>query len=319
MHIVVTGGAGFIGSNFISMLLKNSDLGFEIDELTIIDTLTYAGNLKNIEGPLTDSRVKFSRTNIADKKAIPEILKGVDVVVNFAAESHVDRSLEDAGVFIESNIQGVQVLLDACIQQGVKSFIQISTDEVYGTVESGSWTEESILNPRSPYSSSKASADLLALSYFYSFGLDVRITRCCNNYGPFQNTEKAIPKFITNLLINKKIPVYGDGSNIREWIHVSDHCRAIGLVINSGLPGNIYNIGSPEELSNIEMVRQILDYFDKDVDEIDWVADRKGHDKRYSLDTTKITQTLGFKNLTSFSMGLPETIKWYKANSEWWK
>jgi dTDP-glucose 4,6-dehydratase len=309
---LVTGGAGFIGSNFVARLISNGE------SVRVLDKLTYAGNLKNIQGFIDQGQLDFFHGDICDPVIVQEAMESVDVVVNFAAESHVDRSIDSSAEFVRTNVLGTENLLAHALVFNTKVFIQVSTDEVYGSIKDGSWSEESPLKPNSPYSASKAAADLLAFSYFKTHGLDIRITRCCNNYGPMQLPEKLIPSFITKLMKHEKVPLYGDGRNVREWIHVEDHCSAIELVINEGKPGEVYNIGSGLELENMELANLLLQVFNLESDFIRMVEDRKGHDYRYSVDSRKI-QNLGHKSKREFKEGLLETIVWYRNNTDYWK
>jgi len=312
MKILVTGGAGFIGSNFvIRMLGKNPDA-----HITVLDKLTYAGNLANLRDVEKNPRFVFVKGDICDKPTIEKCVKGCDVVVNFAAESHVDRSIEDATSFIRSNFSGVHQLLEACRKFDVPKFQQISTDEVYGSAASGSFDERSSLNPSNPYSASKAAADLLIKSYFATYGMRVVITRSTNNYGPRQHTEKLIPKMITNAMHGRKLPVYGDGKNVRDWVHVSDNCDGIELVMERGGLGEVYNIGGGNERTNIDIVRMILRELGKPESLVEFVKDRPGHDRRYSLDCTKIEE-LGWKPKIPLEEGIRQTVEWYRKN-EWW-
>jgi dTDP-glucose 4,6-dehydratase len=309
---LVTGGAGFIGSNFVERLISKGE------SVRVLDKLTYAGNLKSIQGFIDQGQLDFFHGDICDPVVVREAMDSVDVVVNFAAESHVDRSIESSAEFVKTNVLGTENLLAHALMLKTKVFIQISTDEVYGSIDNGSWKEDSPLKPNSPYSASKAAADLLAISYYKTHGLDIRITRCCNNYGPRQLPEKLIPSFITKLMKNEKVPLYGDGRNIREWIHVDDHCRAIDLVVEEGKPGEVYNIGSGLELENLELANLLLKFFNLESTYISLVEDRKGHDFRYSVDSLKI-QNLGYKSKQEFEKGLLETIDWYKNNTNFWK
>jgi dTDP-glucose 4,6-dehydratase len=313
LKILVTGGAGFIGSEFVRSLLQDKYVEFGLipTEVIVIDALTYAGNLENLEEISTDPRYEFVHGNITDFELMLEISKSCDLLVNFAAESHVDRSIENPSIFIETNVLGTYTVLEVAQRNGVKRVIQVSTDEVYGSIENGSWNEESTLKPNSPYSASKASADLLARSYYKTFGLDVVITRSCNNYGPFQHHEKLIPQLISRILRSKSLPIYGEGLNIREWIHVSDHARAIGLLAAKGISGDVYNIGSSEEFTNLEIANKLLSLVPESSSKIEFVKDRLGHDFRYSLNSTKI-EDLGFKLKNGFGKGIAETIDWYK-------
>ncbi|MFC1985307.1 dTDP-glucose 4,6-dehydratase [Chloroflexota bacterium] len=315
--LLVTGGAGFIGSNFIRyMLQKHPEY-----EVTNVDKLTYAGNLENLKDIENSHQYDFIKGDIADRELVDKIFhQGFDVVVNFAAESHVDRSILDSSPFISTNVQGVQVLLEGIKQKGIKLFIQVTTDEVYGSLGvTGKFTEESPLLPNNPYAASKAAADCLCRAYYHTYGLPIIITRCSNNYGPFQFPEKFIPLVTTNTMEGNEIPVYGDGLNIRDWIHVIDHCRALDLVIQQGKPGEIYNIGGNSEKANLEVVHHIMDIMGKPRSLITFVTDRLGHDRRYALDTTKINLELGWEPTIPFADGLKDTIKWYTDNQSWWR
>ena len=316
MRLLVTGGAGFIGSNFVRRILDGTFSG--ISHVTVLDKLTYAGTLKNLE-MLPENSFEFIRGDISDPGLVSDLVKKNDAIVNFAAESHVDRSITGARDFIETNILGVQNLLAAALTSEVKTFVQISTDEVYGTISKGSWDEDFPLLPNSPYSASKASADLICRSYNRTFGMDVRVTRCSNNYGPYQFPEKIIPLFITNLIEDKKVPLYGKGLNVRDWLHVDDHCQGIFAVLTAGKPGNIYNIGGGRELTNRELTDLILRKFSRDDSSIEYVADRLGHDLRYSVSHEKITGELGYQPKIKFEEGLEQTIEWYKNNESWWR
>ena len=316
MRLLVTGGAGFIGSNFVRRILDGTFSG--ISHVTVLDKLTYAGTLKNLE-MLPENSFEFIRGDISDPGLVSDLVIRNDAIVNFAAESHVDRSITGARDFIETNILGVQNLLAAALTNEVKTFVQISTDEVYGTISKGSWDEDFPLLPNSPYSASKASADLICRSYYRTFGMDVRVTRCSNNYGPYQFPEKIIPLFITNLIEDKKVPLYGKGLNVRDWLHVDDHCQGIFAVLTSGKPGNIYNIGGGRELTNRELTDLILRKFSRDESSIEYVADRLGHDLRYSVSHEKITREFGYQPNIKFEEGLEQTIEWYKNNESWWR
>ena len=316
MRLIVTGGAGFIGSNFVRRIVDGSLTG--IDHVTVLDKLTYAGTLTNLKMLPKDS-YEFIEGDIADSSLVDRITKRHDALVNFAAESHVDRSISGAKDFIETNVLGTQNLLDASLRNDLKTFVQVSTDEVYGTIAEGSWTEDFPLLPNSPYSASKASADLIVRSYHRTFGMDVRTTRCSNNYGPHQFPEKVIPLFVTNLIDNKKVPLYGQGLNVRDWLHVDDHCRGIHAVLTRGTPGNIYNIGGGRELTNRELTRIILKKMGYDETNIEQVPDRLGHDLRYSVNHNKITSELGYHPQVRFEEGIEETIDWYKKNESWWR
>ena len=315
MKLLVTGGAGFIGSNFVRSISDNA----KYEKITILDSLTYAGNFNNLNSISGSKKLVLIKGDICNLKIVSEVTKGIDVIINFAAESHVDRSISNPFQFLNTNVLGTQNLLDAALKNKVAKFIQVSTDEVYGSINEGSWTEDWPLSPNSPYSASKASADLLTLSYFKTFGLNVSITRCSNNYGPFQFPEKVIPLFVTNLLQKKKIPIYGTGNNIRDWIHVEDHCSGIEKVIDLGKPGHIYNFGGGNEITNFELTKMILDYFQFDLDKIDYIEDRKGHDYRYSVSFKKSLNELNWKPVKNFKDGLFETIEWYKKNTSWWE
>ena len=316
MRILVTGGAGFIGSNYVRRIIDGTFPGYSA--VTVLDKLSYAGNLENLANIDIDS-YKFIKGDICDSVLVGKLVKENDVIVNFAAESHVDRSIQDASNFITTNIQGVQNLLDAIKKFENRRFLQISTDEVYGSVKFDSADENYGLFPNSPYAASKASADLLVRSYFKTFGMDVVTTRSSNNYGQNQYPEKLIPLFITNLLEGKKIPVYGSGENIRDWIHVDDNCLAIHNVLVHGKSGEIYNIGGGNEISNLDLTYLILNAIGASSDSITYVADRLGHDYRYSVDSTKIRGELGVEPRIQFLNGLVETIQWYKNNEVWWR
>jgi dTDP-glucose 4,6-dehydratase len=318
MRVLVTGGAGFIGSNFVRMIAKGEFPG--ISGVKVLDKLTYAGVKSNLDLAADLSRYEFTQGDICDLLVVVELLMDVDAVVNFAAESHVDRSISSAADFVQTNIVGVYVLLDAIKASGRQiRFLQVSTDEVYGSIEEGSWTEESPLQPNSPYSASKASGELLASSYNRTHGTDVVITRCSNNYGTHHFPEKLIPLFITNLIEGKKVPVYGTGENVRDWLHVDDHCRGIYSVLINGRSGEVYNIGGGRELTNNEITELILNSMGADESAIEYVEDRKGHDLRYSVDWTKINRELGYEPQVEFDHGLVETIQWYQENEAWWK
>ena len=316
MRLLVTGGAGFIGSNFVRRIVNGTYSG--VSQLTVLDKLTYAGTLKNLEMLPADS-FEFIKGDIANPDLISDLTKRNDAIVNFAAESHVDRSITGARDFIETNVLGVQNLLAASLQNQVSVFVQVSTDEVYGSISEGSWSEEYPLLPNSPYSASKASADLICRSYNRTFGMDIRVTRCSNNYGPHQFPEKVIPLFVTNLIDNGKVPLYGNGQNVRDWLHVDDHCDGIYSVLSEGKSGNIYNIGGGRELTNRELTEIILRKFDRDESSIEYVTDRLGHDLRYSVSHEKISRELGYKPKINFEDGIEETIEWYKRNESWWR
>ncbi|MCL0103004.1 dTDP-glucose 4,6-dehydratase [Dehalococcoidia bacterium] len=317
MKILVTGGAGFIGSNFVCYILREHPDW----EVTNLDKLTYAGNLENLGDVEGNPGYHFVKGDITDRELVDKLLgQGFNVVVNFAAESHVDRSILDSSPFIRTNVQGTQVLLEGARQHKVKLFPQVSTDEVYGSLGApGKFTEESPLLPNSPYAASKAAADCLCRAYYHTYGLPVVITRCSNNYGPFQFPEKLIPLVITNALEGKEIPVYGDGLNVRDWIHVEDHCRALDVIIQQGKPGEIYNIGGNCEETNLELVHCILAIMAKPHSLITFVADRPGHDRRYALETSKIERELGWSPAILFGEGLRGTVQWYIQNQSWWQ
>jgi len=318
MRVLVTGGAGFIGSNFVRRSIEKKLPG--IDAIVVLDALTYAGIRENLDSVTGQSNLRFVEGDICDEKLVSSLLAEVDAVVNFAAESHVDRSINSAAEFVKTNVAGVQVLLDAIKASDRKiRFLQVSTDEVYGSIEDGSWDENWPLLPNSPYSASKAGGELLARAYHRTHGMDVVITRCSNNYGPYHFPEKLIPLFITNLLEGKKVPVYGNGKNVRDWLHVDDHCRGIHAALVNGKAGEVYNIGGGRELTNLEITNLILEAMGADESSIQYVEDRKGHDLRYSVDWTKINRELGYEPQVSFEDGLKETIEWYRNNRAWWE
>ena len=316
MRILVTGGAGFIGSNYVRRIADGTLGG--ISKITVLDKLTYAGTLANLSEVQSDS-YEFIEGDITDSELVRKLFKKHDLVVNFAAESHVDRSINGAKEFIVTNVLGTQTLLDEVRKSEVLTYLQVSTDEVYGSITEGSWPETDPLLPNSPYAASKASADLICRSYFETHGLDIRITRCSNNYGRNQFPEKVIPLFITNLIEGKKVPVYGTGMNVRDWLHVDDHCRGIHLALTKGVAGEIYNIGGGTELNNLQLTNQILEIMCKNQDSIEFVEDRKGHDLRYSVDISKISEQLGYKPIVNWEQGLEETVEWYRANEAWWR
>ena len=313
--LLITGGAGFIGSNFARRQVLNS----KYTKVTVLDSLTYAGNLKNLAPIMDLNNFNFIKCDIRDQEKIKSVISDHDIVVHFAAESHVDRSIANPNTFIQTNVLGTFILLEAARDSSIETFIHVSTDEVYGSIQSGSWNEESTIDPNSPYSASKASSDLIALSYFKTFGLDVRITRSSNNYGPYQYPEKLIPLFITNLMDNIKVPIYGKGENIRDWIHVDDNCLGIEKVIEHGSAGEIYNLGGGNELTNLKISEKILNAFGFDDSMISYVEDRKGHDLRYSVKSEKAKSKLGFNPIINLNTGLQETIDWYKNNRSWWE
>ncbi|MEV5258392.1 dTDP-glucose 4,6-dehydratase [Streptomyces anulatus] len=317
MRILVTGGAGFVGSHYVRTMLAQGYPGYERADVTVLDKLSYAGNSENI--PISHPRLRLVKGDICDAPLLNELLPGHDAVVHFAAESHVDRSLDAPAVFTRTNVVGTQTLLDACLAAGVERVVHISTDEVYGSIDEGSWHEESPLLPNSPYAASKAAADLTVRAYWRTFGLDVSITRCSNTYGPYQHPEKAIPRFTTNLLEGEPIPLYGSGRNVRDWIHVDDHARAVQLVLTQGVAGGIYHVGGGHELTNIELAEQLTALCGADRSMIRHVTDRKGHDLRYSLDGSKARTELGFTPRVGFDEGLAATVDWYRENTAWWK
>lgn len=316
MKLLVTGGAGFIGSNFVIYMLQQHPEY----KIVNVDALTYAGNLENLKSVEGNPNYTFVKADITDAAAMDALVAdGVDIVVNFAAESHVDRSILEPEVFVKTNVLGTQVLLDAAKKHNITKFVQVSTDEVYGTLgETGLFTEETPLTPNSPYSASKAGGDLMVRAYHETFGLPMNITRCSNNYGPYQFPEKLIPLMISRALADQALPVYGDGLNIRDWLYVEDHCSAIDLVIHKGVNGEVYNIGGNNERTNVHIVKTILAELGKPETLITYVQDRPGHDRRYGIDPTKITRELGWKPKHTFETGIKETIQWYLNNKEWW-
>jgi dTDP-glucose 4,6-dehydratase len=319
VQVLVTGGAGFIGSHYVRSLLGGAYPAFTDADVVVLDLLTYAGTLTNLAGCAADPRMHFVRGDIRDPDVVAEVMTGTDVVVHFAAESHVDRSIAGAADFVSTNVVGTQVLLQAALERGVSRFVHVSTDEVYGSIDEGAWPEKHPLEPNSPYSASKAGSDLLARSFHRTHGLPVCITRCSNNYGPHQFPEKVIPLFVTNLLDGKKVPLYGDGLNVRDWLHVDDHCRGIQLVAEKGRDGEVYNIGGGTELTNKELTLRLLAAVGADESMIEPVADRKGHDRRYSVDWSKISDELGYAPRVSFERGLAETVRWYREHRSWWE
>ena len=316
--LLVTGGAGFIGSNFVHYILRTHR------DLTVVnlDALTYAGNLENLEPLKNESRHRFVRGNICDPEAVATLLRqtGVEGIVHFAAESHVDRSIQGAGVFVQTNVFGTQVLLDAAREVGIQRFVHVSTDEVYGSLgPEGKFTESTPLHPNSPYAASKAASDLLALAWHHTHGIPVVVTRCSNNYGPFQFPEKLIPLMIANALDGRPLPVYGDGLNVRDWLYVEDHCAAIDAVLHHGAEGEVYNIGGSNEWTNIDIVRLLLKLLKKPESLISFVRDRPGHDRRYAIDASKIESELGWRPAHSFEDGIQKTVEWYLSHQQWWK
>jgi dTDP-glucose 4,6-dehydratase len=322
MRILVTGAAGFIGSHYVrSLLADHSDpwSRSEVTAVTVLDKLTYSGNEANLAPVADDPRLTFVRGDICDAGVVDEVMPGHDVVVHFAAESHVDRSIHGAAPFVVTNVLGTQTLLDAALRHKVGRFLHVSTDEVYGSIETGSWTEGWPLAPNSPYSAAKAGSDLIALAYHRTHELDVVVTRCSNNYGPYQFPEKVIPLFVTNLLDGKSVPLYGDGGNVRDWLHVADHCVGIHLALLGGRSGEVYHIGGGTELTNKELTARLLDACGVGWERVEQVTDRKGHDRRYSLDITKISTELGYAPSYTFESGLADTIAWYRDNRAWWE
>lgn len=314
MKLLITGGCGFIGSNFIRNMLEM----YPDYQITNLDKLTYAGNPDNLKDIESNPNYTFVKGDICDTDVVSKVMQDVDQVIHFAAESHVDRSIEDGAVFVRTNVLGTNTLLQGALENDVEKFIHVSTDEVYGSIKEGSFSEMDDLKPSSPYSSSKAGSDLLAMSYHTTYDLPVTITRCTNNFGPYQYPEKLIPLFITNLMDNRKVPVYGSGMNVRDWIHVDDHCLGIDFVLNNGNTGEVYNIGGGSELTNLDITHRILAALDKDESMIDYVEDRKGHDFRYSLDCNKLKK-MGWKPKYDFDSALDSTIAWYVDNRWWWE
>ena len=319
MKLLVTGGAGFIGSNFVRMALTDKLPDFNVEQLTVLDLLTYAGDEENLKPIGSDKRYKFVKGDIRDLELAKQLMQQADQVVHFAAESHVDRSIEGGSEFVSTNVMGTQVLLDAARSSNIKRFVHVSTDEVYGSISEGSWPEDHPLLPNSPYSASKAGSDLLVRAYNRTHKLDTVITRCSNNYGQYQFPEKVMPLFITNIIEGKKVPLYGNGLNVRDWLHVDDHCRGIALALTKGKSGEVYNIGGGTELTNIELTHKILNAMGAGEELIQPVEDRKGHDLRYSVDISKINKELGYSPQVNFEEGLAQTINWYKNNEAWWR
>ncbi|WP_380175247.1 dTDP-glucose 4,6-dehydratase [Kineococcus sp. DHX-1] len=322
MKVLVTGGAGFIGSHYVRSALSRAqdsrDVA-EVTELVVLDKFTYAGNPANLDPVAADPRLRVVRGDVADASVVDPLVAAADVVVHFAAETHVDRSIAGGSDFVRTNVAGTQVLLEAAARHGVAKFVHVSTDEVYGSIPQGSWTEDSPLEPNSPYSASKASADLLVRAYGRTHGVPVCTTRCSNNYGPYQYPEKVVPLFVTNLLQGGSVPLYGDGANVRDWLHVDDHCRGIDLVVRSGRPGEVYNIGGGTELTNAELTARVLDALGADWSRVRHVPDRKGHDLRYSVDCRKIRDELGYVPVHDFATGLADTVRWYRERADWWR
>jgi len=317
MNLLITGAAGFIGSHFVRTALDDGYPELAGARITAMDKLTYSGNRVNI--PADGPRLTFVLGDICDRELLRQVLPGHDAIVHFAAETHVDRSIEGAGEFFRTNVLGTYTLLDTALNCGIERMVHISTDEVYGSITEGSWTEQQPLLPNSPYAASKAGSDLAARAYWHTHQLDVRITRCSNNYGPYQHPEKLIPLFMTNLLEGRPVPIYGDGSNVREWIHVDDHCRAVYLVLTRGRSGEVYNVGGGVEQTNLAVTERLLELCGADRSAIRMVPDRKGHDLRYSIDETKIREELGYEPRIPFERGLADTFAWYRDNPGWWK
>ncbi|HEX6500517.1 MAG TPA: dTDP-glucose 4,6-dehydratase [Micromonosporaceae bacterium] len=319
MRVLVTGGAGFIGSEYVRTLLRGGYPELADAEVTVMDKLTYSGNLANLDPVADHPRFTFVLGDICDADLVDDVVPGHDAIVHFAAESHVDRSIRSAEPFVTTNVLGTQRLLDAATRHGVARFVHVSTDEVYGSIDEGSWTEDWPLSPNSPYSASKAGSDLLALAFHRTHGLEVMVTRCSNNYGPFQFPEKVIPLFVTNLLDGRTVPLYGDGGNVRDWLHVSDHCAGIDLVLRNGRPGEVYHIGGGTELTNKELTSRLLEACGAGWEMVTPVEDRKGHDRRYSLDISKIQRELGYQPRVDLDRGLADTVRWYRENRAWWE
>ena len=321
MRILVTGGAGFIGSHFVRTLMTDGYPHLTGASVTVLDKLSYAGNLANLDTVSGHANFRMVVGDILDRPLVDELMSSTDLVVHFAAESHVDRSIAQADEFVLTNVVGTHTLLDSArsvAPPGIR-FVHVSTDEVYGSIDTGSWTENEPVEPSSPYSASKAGSDLIARSYTLTHDLDVVVTRCSNNYGPHQFPEKVIPLFVTNLIEGRKVQLYGDGLNVRDWLHVDDHCRGIALVAARGRRGETYNIGGGTELTNRDLTRLLLDACEADWDQVELVPDRKGHDRRYSVDITKISNELGYRPQKPFDVGLAETVEWYRERREWWE
>jgi dTDP-glucose 4,6-dehydratase len=319
MRVAVTGGAGFIGSHYVRSALSGRYPSLAQATIVVVDALTYAGNRANLD-PVSDSpRLEFRQVDITHRQAVEEALTGADAVVHFAAESHVDRSIDGAAAFVMTNVVGTQTLLDAARTAGVGRLVHVSTDEVYGSIDAGSWPETHPLAPTSPYSASKAGSDLIALAYARTYGMDVRVTRCSNNYGPYQFPEKMIPLFVTNLLDGREVPLYGDGGNVRDWLHVDDHCCGIQLVLDGGRAGEVYHVGGGTELSNKQLTELLLQACGADWSRVRSVPDRLGHDRRYCVDVAKIRAELGYEPRVDFASGLAETVRWYAEHRDWWE
>ncbi|MGH3304193.1 MAG: dTDP-glucose 4,6-dehydratase [Streptosporangiaceae bacterium] len=319
MRILITGGAGFIGSAYTRALLAGDLPGATAAAVTVLDNLSYSGNQANLNPIAGHPDYTFVHGDICDVDLVDQLMADHDAVVHFAAESHVDRSINSAAPFVTSNVLGTQVLLEAARRRGTGRFVHVSTDEVYGSIERGTWTEDSPLAPNSPYSASKAGSDLLALAFHRTHGVEVVVTRCSNNYGPYQFPEKVIPLFVTNLMLGRRVPLYGDGGNVRDWLHVSDHCRGIHLALQAGRPGDVYHVGGGTELTNKELTSRLLEACGADWGMVEYVTDRKGHDRRYSLDCSKAATELGYRAQVPFDEGLASTVDWYRANRDWWE
>jgi dTDP-glucose 4,6-dehydratase len=319
MRLLVTGGAGFIGSHYVRTVLTGAWGLEEPESVVVLDKLTYAGNLANLDPVIDDQRLRFVEGDILDRSLVERLVDETDAVVHFAAESHVDRSILGAADFVMTNVVGTQTMLDASLRHGVEKFVHVSTDEVYGSIETGSWDESQPLEPNSPYSASKASSDLLARAYHRTHKLPVCVTRCSNNYGPYQFPEKVIPLFVTNLIDGATVPLYGEGTNVRDWLHVDDHCRGIHLVLTGGRPGEVYNIGGGTELTNKELTGLLLEATGTGWERVERVQDRLGHDLRYSVDISKISTELGYEPQVPFEQGLADTVEWYRTHRDWWE
>jgi dTDP-glucose 4,6-dehydratase len=319
VRILVTGGAGFIGSHYVRTLVSGGYPAYDGARVVVLDKLTYAGNPANLAPVNGSDQLTLVQGDILDRAMVDDLMTGTDLVVHFAAESHVDRSITGAADFVMTNVVGTQTLLDAAQSAKVGRFVHVSTDEVYGSIDTGSWSETQPLEPNSPYSASKAGSDLIARSYARTHGLDVVVTRCSNNYGPYQFPEKVVPLFVTNLIDGRPVPLYGDGLNVRDWLHVSDHCQGIQLVAESGRAGEVYNIGGGTELTNRELTERLLEACGANWSSVEAVTDRKGHDRRYSVDITKISTELGYTPAVPFETGLAETVQWYRDRRDWWE